>query len=98
MRKRAVTTSVLCTSDSVPSSFILKISRNGSDLLKKSFKGKKTHTRVKDSLRSAFDHQINQTLSESSVRLFFFLPLSFFLFSSTHPSPVLSKLTTPPSL
>lgn len=36
-------TSVLCTSDSVPSSFILKISRKGSDLLKKSFGGKNTH-------------------------------------------------------
>lgn len=36
-----VITSVLCTSDSVPSSFIRNISRKGSDLLKKSFKKQK---------------------------------------------------------
>lgn len=36
-----VITSVLCTSDSVLSSFIRNISRKGSDLLKKSFGGQK---------------------------------------------------------
>lgn len=73
-------TSVLCTSDSVPSSFTLKISRKGSDLLKKSFR-EKTLQRLPRYVilpHRSFTHSLNCYLTS--------FPAPFYFVSSIHLS------------
>lgn len=85
-----IVTSVLCTSDSVPSLFIRKISRKGSDLLKKSFGGRKTSIRHR--LRTVSDHHKSFILQHKLFLQPIFLPSCFF---SLNPFSLRSPIYPP---
>lgn len=93
-----VITSVLCTSDSVPSSFILKISRKGSDLLKKSFR-EKTHMQDFASelplitINHSYTNRIIISTLFTPFPPFFFYPSLLCPLQFIHPSPAFFHLS-----